>query len=195
MPVTPHSDAGWRIEPPVSVAVAIGARRAATAAAEPPEEPPGTQLRVPGILHRSVPAGLVRRTHGELVHVRLAEHHHARRIQLFDHGGVIGRHEVVEHPRAAARADPLRAEDVLVRERQPGERTGLAGRQRDVGRLGPASAASGVTVMKALSFGCAASMRPSRLFVSSVTENSLARSFFASSASVNVCIFLGLFTQ
>jgi hypothetical protein len=41
MPVTPHSEAGWRIEPPVSVAVAAGARRAATAAAEPPEEPPG----------------------------------------------------------------------------------------------------------------------------------------------------------
>src|SRR5437868_2424823 len=44
--------------------------------------------------------------------------------------------------------------------------------------------------MKALSFGCAASMRPSRLCVSSVTENSLARNRFASSASVDVCIFL-----
>src|SRR5262245_40582146 len=42
MPVTPQSDAGWRIEPPVSVPVAAGARRAATAAAEPPELPPGT---------------------------------------------------------------------------------------------------------------------------------------------------------
>ncbi len=48
MPVTPHNAAGWRIEPPVSVAVAAGARRAATAAAEPPEEPPGTQRGVPG---------------------------------------------------------------------------------------------------------------------------------------------------
>ncbi len=43
MPVMPHSEAGWRIEPPVSVPVAAGARRAATAAAEPPEEPPGTR--------------------------------------------------------------------------------------------------------------------------------------------------------
>ncbi len=42
MPVTPQNEAGWRIEPPVSVAVAAGARRAAMAAAEPPEEPPGT---------------------------------------------------------------------------------------------------------------------------------------------------------
>jgi hypothetical protein len=42
MPVMPQKAAGWRIEPPVSVPVAAGARRAAIAAAEPPEEPPGT---------------------------------------------------------------------------------------------------------------------------------------------------------
>src|SRR4029079_17307439 len=42
MPVTPHSEAGWRIEPPVSVAVAMGAMRAAPAPPEPPELPPGT---------------------------------------------------------------------------------------------------------------------------------------------------------
>src|SRR5471032_1463639 len=41
MPVTPHMAAGCRIEPPVSVPVAAGVRRAATAAAEPPDEPPG----------------------------------------------------------------------------------------------------------------------------------------------------------
>ena len=43
MPVTPQNAAGWRIEPPVSVAVATGARRAATAAAEPLELPPGVR--------------------------------------------------------------------------------------------------------------------------------------------------------
>ncbi len=32
------------MEPPVSVAVAMGASRAATAAAEPPEDPPGTSF-------------------------------------------------------------------------------------------------------------------------------------------------------
>src|SRR5678815_505911 len=42
MPVMPQKLAGWRIEPPVSVPVAAGAMRAATAAAEPPDEPPGT---------------------------------------------------------------------------------------------------------------------------------------------------------
>ncbi len=41
-PVTPVNAAGSRIEPPVSVAVATGAMRAATAAELPPELPPGT---------------------------------------------------------------------------------------------------------------------------------------------------------
>ena len=50
MPVTPQNEAGWRIEPPVSVAVAAGARRAAIAAAEPPEEPPGTASLSHGFL-------------------------------------------------------------------------------------------------------------------------------------------------
>ena len=41
MPVMPQKLAGWRIEPPVSVPVAAGVKRAATAAALPPDEPPG----------------------------------------------------------------------------------------------------------------------------------------------------------
>ena len=46
MPAIPQKLAGWRMEPPVSVAVAPRARRAATAAAEPPDEPPGTSWRL-----------------------------------------------------------------------------------------------------------------------------------------------------
>ena len=42
MPTTPHSAAGWRIDPPVSEPSASGANPAATAAADPPDEPPGT---------------------------------------------------------------------------------------------------------------------------------------------------------
>ena len=49
MPTTPHSAAGWRIEPPVSVPSASGAIEAATAAAEPPLEPPGTRSRSHGL--------------------------------------------------------------------------------------------------------------------------------------------------
>ena len=38
----PVKAAGWRIEPPVSVPVAPRQSFAATAAADPPDEPPGT---------------------------------------------------------------------------------------------------------------------------------------------------------
>src|SRR5438128_1717238 len=47
-PTTPHSDAGWRTEPPVSVPRAHTTSPAATAAAEPPEDPPGTRSRSHG---------------------------------------------------------------------------------------------------------------------------------------------------
>ncbi len=49
MPETPVSEAGWRIEPPVSVPMARGARPAATAAAEPPPDPPGIRSRSQGL--------------------------------------------------------------------------------------------------------------------------------------------------
>ena len=45
----PHRAAGWRIEPPVSVPRASGASQAATAAAEPPLEPPGMRSRSHGL--------------------------------------------------------------------------------------------------------------------------------------------------
>src|SRR3989344_5187087 len=41
-PTTPQKAAGWRIEPPVSEPRANTQRSAATAAADPPDEPPGT---------------------------------------------------------------------------------------------------------------------------------------------------------
>src|SRR5580698_266451 len=44
MPTVAVNAAGWRIEPPVSVAVAPMHNSAATAEAEPPDEPPGTNL-------------------------------------------------------------------------------------------------------------------------------------------------------
>ena len=53
-PAMPHSEAGPRIEPPVSVPKAAGTNPAATAAPEPLDEPP---------LNRSSPQGL--RTGGQ----------------------------------------------------------------------------------------------------------------------------------
>ena len=42
-PTVAVSAAGWRMEPPVSVPIASGAWKAASAAALPPPEPPGTR--------------------------------------------------------------------------------------------------------------------------------------------------------
>src|SRR5580704_3310558 len=43
-PTTPQNAAGWRTDPPVSDPSAIGTTPAATAAAEPPDDPPGTRV-------------------------------------------------------------------------------------------------------------------------------------------------------
>src|SRR6476659_2653820 len=48
-PTVPVTAPGWRIEPPVSVPIASGASNAATAAAEPPPEPPGMRVRSQGL--------------------------------------------------------------------------------------------------------------------------------------------------
>ena len=48
-PNTPQHDAGIRIEPPPSLACAIGSSRAATAAADPPDDPPLVSVRFQGL--------------------------------------------------------------------------------------------------------------------------------------------------
>src|SRR4029453_2432971 len=53
MPTSPQLEAGMRIEPAPSVARAIGTMAAATAAALPPEEPPGVWSRLQGL--REIP--------------------------------------------------------------------------------------------------------------------------------------------
>ena len=50
-PTSPHSLAGTRIDPPPSLACAIGTMRAATAAAEPPDEPPVECAGFHGLRH------------------------------------------------------------------------------------------------------------------------------------------------
>ncbi len=48
-PTVPVTAAGCRIEPPVSVPMPSGARKPATAALEPPPEPPGVRVRSHGL--------------------------------------------------------------------------------------------------------------------------------------------------
>jgi hypothetical protein len=50
MPTTPQNDAGWRTEPPVSDPSAIRTIPAATQAADPPDDPPGTRVGSSGFL-------------------------------------------------------------------------------------------------------------------------------------------------
>ena len=47
-PTSPQHAAGMRIEPPPSLPWATGTMPAATAAADPPEEPPGVRVRSHG---------------------------------------------------------------------------------------------------------------------------------------------------
>ena len=44
MPTMPQNEAGWRTEPPVSEPSAAGTAPAATRAADPPDDPPGTRV-------------------------------------------------------------------------------------------------------------------------------------------------------
>ena len=109
----PHSAAGWRMEPPVSVPRARGAWQPATAAAEPPDEPPGTPLGVPWIAAHLIGAVLRGRTHGELVHVGLAEEHGVFGFQALDHMRIVWRDEVAQNPGRTGRDDASGAEHVL----------------------------------------------------------------------------------
>ncbi len=48
-PTRPEKEAGMRVEPPPSDDMLIGTMPAATAAAEPPDEPPGVRARFHGL--------------------------------------------------------------------------------------------------------------------------------------------------
>ena len=129
----------------MSVPSAIGAKPAATAAAEPPEEPPGTRARSQGLRVELVRAVLGRRAHRELVHVRLADEHGARRLEARDRGGGERRPIALEDPRAAGRRLAGDVEQVLDRDRArpragPG-RCSTAGR-RSAGARASARSAS-----------------------------------------------------
>ena len=48
-PTIPVRAAGWRIEPPVSEPIARGASNDETAAADPPDDPPGVRVKSHGL--------------------------------------------------------------------------------------------------------------------------------------------------
>ena len=173
MPVMPQKLAGWRIEPPVSVPVAAGSRRAATAAAEPPEEPPGTRDRVPGVAHRPEGRVLVARAHRELVAVELAERHRAGLGEPGDDGGVERAAVAGQHARAGGRRQVAGDEDVLVGDRHADQRAG-ARRRRAARRprAAWASARLGSTASAGARGARGAARRSSRCCVASTLDSS-----------------------
>ena len=81
MPATPQNAAGMRTEPPVSLATAAGTMPAATAAADPPLEPPGTRSRFHGLRGLDLPGVLGGDAPAELVRAGDAHDHRTRRPQ------------------------------------------------------------------------------------------------------------------
>ena len=65
-PTRPQCDDGMRIDPEMSLAWAAGTSRAATAAAEPPDDPPGVRSRSHGLCVGAVGLRLARADGGEL---------------------------------------------------------------------------------------------------------------------------------
>ena len=102
----------------------------------------------------------VERAHRELVHVGLAEDHHAGVAQPAHHGRVVRRPPALEDPRPAGRRDALGGDDVLERERYAGQRAELlAGAALRVDRRAAARAPSASTCRNAWTSGSTASIR------------------------------------
>ena len=139
----PVKAAGWRIEPPVSVPV--DARRDARRdrRRRPARRSARSQRGIAAVAapprrdHRPVGAGLVRRAHGELVHVELAEHPRARALRrLRGDGAFVGRLEALEDVAAGGRVRPLGREQILDAQRNARERRQVAAASRLVGGIG-----------------------------------------------------------
>ena len=138
-PTRPQHAAGMRVEPPPSVAWAIGTIPAATAAPEPPDDPPDVRARSHGL--RVAPNRFVF-VHGWIAHsgsVVEPDEDEARGAQARDDVVIVGRDPVPEEAGAAGHPPPGHGAAVLDRDRDAGERPrvtgadGLRGRERLVG--------------------------------------------------------------
>ena len=87
-PTRPQLEAGMRIEPPPSLAWAIGTMPAATAAPEPPLEPPVERSRSQGLRVGAVGARLGGRQDAQLGRVRLADRDQAGGAEALRQVGV-----------------------------------------------------------------------------------------------------------
>ena len=128
-----------RSEPPPSLPWATGSIPLATAAAAPPEEPPGVRVGVPRVAGRAAVARLGGREDPELRHVRDADDHEARLLQPPHEVGAVAGAVVGEELRAEAHRQPGDRDVGLDRDRDAGEGPLVArldrvgGRERAVG--------------------------------------------------------------
>ena len=129
-PASPQNAAGIRIEPPPSVAVAIAAMPAASAAPEPPLEPPGDQSVPHGFVVVAVQRVRREPRERELRLVRLADDDRAGGAQPARHEPVGRRRR--RRPRTSANrtstAYPVDVLHVLHEQGQTGERTRVLAR-------------------------------------------------------------------
>ena len=183
-PTRPHADAGMRMLPPPSDALAIGTMPAATAAAAPPLEPPGVRSRSHGLCVGPHAAGWV---HGRLpisgLFVRPAMTNpaalyarHQRRVGRVDDRRLLeGDVAVGEGLAGEARVE------VLEQERHAAERAvGQVGRRRRSAR-----ASSNQVIVRAWTAGSIASIRSIAASSSSLGVTSpLATSAAWSTASI-----------
>ena len=157
----PHSDDGTRIEPLVSEPSVSGTWPAATAAAEPPDEPPAMRARSCGLRVGAVVRVLGGEAVGVLVHVERADQHRAGRLEAAHEQRVALRGRgVALDLRAGQRRQAGDVEQVLDREGHAGQRhcARVAGGGRTAfGAL--RSARSPSTTVKALTRPSVAAMR------------------------------------
>ena len=122
MPNSPQHDAGMRIEPPPSEPWASGIVPAATAAAAPPDEPPGVCSGLHGLRHAPFSTDSVTRGAAELGRVRLPEHDEAGVLDPPHDRRVVQRHVLGERARRERRANARGLVQILDEDRHAAER-------------------------------------------------------------------------
>ena len=111
------------MEPPVSVPRASGTTRLATAAADPPLDPPVMRIRSHGLAVGPHAEMRLVAPIGQLVLVRLADDDGAGFLQALDDRSVCVCHVALVDAAAAARLAAGHIEEILDRHRNPGERS------------------------------------------------------------------------
>ena len=186
--------AGMRIDPPPSPACATGTIPLATAAADPPLEPPGVWSRFHGLCVGPYAPRLGARDQAELRRVRLADDHEARRLELREQvardrsacsraPSAVGCRRGTARPRACRR-DPSRRSAHRGTARREGRSLDAAARARSNSGWITALRSSLNASMRAMaastsSIGCASPLRTSAAwsvasrFARSVTSSPL----------------------